>query len=94
MPIPAREALLVELARLDAILRALWPAVLTGDVPACRTALACLDRRAKYLGLDSPARLIVEADGVEVVPINNPDEAYAHSAQRRLWLAAVQARPR
>lgn len=60
IPLPAREALMVELARLDAIVAAIWPAVTAGDLKACKVMLQCLARRAAYLGLDQPSRTRVE----------------------------------
>lgn len=44
----------LELRRLDDMLRAIWPKVITGDLKAIDRVLAIQERRAKYLGLDSP----------------------------------------
>jgi transcriptional regulator with XRE-family HTH domain len=50
----------LDLARMDAMLEALWPAVASGDTKACAVALKVLERRARLLGLDKPARQEIE----------------------------------
>ena len=57
----------LELARLDRITIALWPRAGTGDPRAVTAMIRVMDRRAKLLGLDAPAR-------VEVV---RPDRPFA-----------------
>lgn len=52
----AEAVLSLELDRLDFMLRALWPKVMAGDPLAIDRAIKIQDRRAKYLGLDAPAR--------------------------------------
>lgn len=49
-----------ELDRLDRAQVALWPSVIAGDVKAINTLLKVMERRARYLGLDAPAKLQVE----------------------------------
>lgn len=56
---PVREALVLELARLDAVLGAVWHAAMDGDHRSARLVLMCLQRRAAFLGLDCPARSII-----------------------------------
>jgi hypothetical protein len=60
-------ALETELARLDALQLAVWPAALAGDTKAVDAALRVMDRRAKLLRLDQeppekPVTLLVRAD--------------------------------
>lgn len=47
-------------ARLDRMQRAVWPAAITGDIPAVNTVLKIMERRAKLFGLDAPVK--VETD--------------------------------
>ncbi len=49
----AGEALETELARLDAMLVGLWAAARRGNVAAVDRVLKIMERRSKYLGLDS-----------------------------------------
>src|SRR5262245_9869714 len=44
------------LARLEAPFAALWPQAQAGHVPSVNAAVSILDRQAKLLGLDAPAR--------------------------------------
>src|SRR5262245_6416294 len=44
------------LARLEALFAAVWPKVQDGHVPSVNAAVSILDRQAKLLGLDAPAR--------------------------------------
>ena len=57
---PADEVRQLELERLDAMLRALWPAAIQGKWLAVDRCLLIMDRRARLLGLDAPTRRIVE----------------------------------
>jgi hypothetical protein len=54
---PAEKVRAYELARLDRLLMAIWPAAIRGDLQAIRRALDIMERRAKYLGLDAPAKV-------------------------------------
>jgi hypothetical protein len=64
---PADEVRLLELARLDRLLLALWAAAVGPDVPLDQKlrvvdrVLAIMERRAAYQGLDAPARVDIEA---------------------------------
>jgi hypothetical protein len=49
----------LELSRLDAMQQAIWPRLMAGEPRAIEVALKLLDRRAKYLGLDSAIKLEV-----------------------------------
>jgi hypothetical protein len=57
----------LELARLDKLAAAIWPKANCGDVQAIDRLLKILERRAKYLGLDQPEKLTLEATGLEGV---------------------------
>lgn len=46
-----------ELARLDAIQTRMWERMEAGELKAAEIILKVLDRRAKYLGLDSPLKV-------------------------------------
>lgn len=46
-----------ELQRLDRLQRAHWSAAIEGNVGASKIVLACIDRRAKMLGLDAPVKV-------------------------------------
>ncbi len=52
----ADELRAMELARLDALLNAVWPAATDGDLPAVDRALKIGERRARLLGLDAPVK--------------------------------------
>lgn len=54
---PAEEVRTLEVARLDAMLLALWPQVKQGNQGAIEKALKVEERRAKLLGLDAPAKI-------------------------------------
>ncbi len=49
---PAEEVRALELARMDAIHAALWPAASTGHLPSIDRLLRVCERRARLLGLD------------------------------------------
>ncbi len=66
---PAREMVALECARLDELMVALWPQALAGDVQAVDRVLRIMERRARYLGLDAPART-EQSDGVLQVVFN------------------------
>lgn len=46
----------LELERLDMLITALEPMARVGDPSAVNSFLKCMERRAKYLGLDAPAK--------------------------------------
>jgi hypothetical protein len=48
--------LAVELERLDAMLRALWPAAAQGDFASIDRVIKIMDQRARFLGLYAPTR--------------------------------------
>jgi hypothetical protein len=82
---PAEQVRALELERLDQMLDAIWPTALTGSIPAQAQVLRLMERRAKYLGLDAPARVDVEQRirGVAAQLGLDPDAAVAE-AQRIL----------
>jgi hypothetical protein len=57
---PAEELRTLELERLDALLSALWPVALQGDQGAVDRVLRVMERRSKYLGLDTTERTDLE----------------------------------
>lgn len=82
---PAEQVRSLELERLDQMLDAVWPTALTGDIPAQQQVLRLMERRAKYLGLDAPARIDIE-QRIRFAAAElglDPDEAIAE-AQRIL----------
>lgn len=58
---PAEDVLKLELARIDELQTAFYPAAVGGDAVAFDKVMACMDRRGKLLGLDK-------------APINQGDE--------------------
>lgn len=44
----------LDLGRLDALLRGVWPAATSGDVQSVKAAVTILERRARMLGIDAP----------------------------------------
>jgi len=75
LALPLEEYRQLELDRLDAMQNALWPKVMDGDPRAIDTTLRLMDRRAKFLGLDAPARM-------EVLTIDAIDAAIADLGQQ------------
>jgi DNA-binding transcriptional MerR regulator len=78
---PADELRQLELARLDDMLQAIAPHVKAGNLTAIDRALKIQERRAKLVGLDTPAKLdLSNTDGtlkliVEYAnPKNNPTD--------------------
>lgn len=57
----AKELVQLELLRLDQLLQSMWPEALKGSTWHVDRCLAIADRRARYLGLDAPAKLEVTA---------------------------------
>jgi len=64
---PSDELRRLESERLDALLRALWPAAMDGKGYAVERCLQIMDRRAKMLGLDAPSRSSVTVVTEDVV---------------------------
>lgn len=60
------DLLTLELERLDAMLRGLWPAATTGDERAVSAALRIMQRRAKLLGLDDSGEPEITRDDLIV----------------------------
>jgi hypothetical protein len=53
MALEAAEVARMDLARLDEMLKALWPAVQRGDTKACSCAINVLARRGRILGYEA-----------------------------------------
>jgi AraC-like DNA-binding protein len=60
---PADELRKLEIARLDAMLEAVWPQVEKGDARSVEVALKIEERRARLLGLDAPSEVDVTSGG-------------------------------
>jgi hypothetical protein len=58
----AEDVRVIELTRLDALLAGLWEKAASGDPQAVDRALRIQERRAAYLGLDSPRLLKIELE--------------------------------
>ena len=74
---PAEAVRKAELARLDRLVMAHWPAALRGDHRATATVLQIMDRRARYLGLDAPQKIDLTASIREMAEREgiDPDQA-------------------
>lgn len=85
---PAHEVLEAELSRLDGMLSKLWPKVERGQVTAVDRVLKIMERRARYLGLDSPIKQVLtgDPDGAPVL-VASSDPGVARAAA----LAAIAA---
>lgn len=70
---PAAEVRQLELERLDALLLSLWKQARGGNLGAVDRVLRLMERRSKYLGLDSPARM--EVDQQVRYVLENVDDA-------------------
>ena len=84
----AEEARAVELARLDAMLKPLWPSAQRGNLKAIAAVLRLMERRAAYLGLDAPTR--TEHTGADGGPI----QVEATDARERLRARITELRDR
>ena len=83
---PAREVVDLELARLDALLVAVWPNAIRGDDKAIRRVLDIMERRSKYLGLDAPTKIdisgMVREEALRAGLTEDDAEAAVREAQR------------
>ena len=75
-----REALAVELSRLDALQSAVWADAMDGKVAAVQAALAIMDRRAKWLGFAEPETQTNVVSSTIVVPGNT--QAYIEALRQ------------
>ena len=86
---PAEAVRRVELARLDRLMRAHWSAAIEGDTKATAMVLQIMDRRARYLGLDSPQKIdltasireMAEREGIDVDQAVKDAEAIVRGAK-------------
>lgn len=62
-----RNLLITELERLDRLQSAVWEKAMEGDVKSISVALAVIDRRAKFLGLEEASSVNVTSNTI-VVP--------------------------
>ena len=72
---PAMEVLAEELDRLDKMLQGLWTEARRGNLQSIDRVLRIMERRARYLGLDAPDRVAVEATVRTTVEIATEIEA-------------------
>jgi hypothetical protein len=70
----AEDYLEVELGRLDAMLKPLWPRVMRGALKEQAAVLRLMERRAALLGLDAPARVRQEVTGKDGAAIQHEVE--------------------
>ena len=75
----AEDVLAIELERLDTMLIGILPAARKGNQGAIDRVLRIMDRRAKYLGLDAPAKQDITSSGepikmIEVIKHYPADE--------------------
>jgi DNA-binding transcriptional MerR regulator len=63
---PADELRTLELSRLDDMLKAIAPHVAAGNLTAIDRALKIMERRAKLIGLDAPAKHDVTTGGEKI----------------------------
>lgn len=52
--------------RLDALLRAVWPAAMAGNLDAVDKAVKIADRAAKLYGLDAPQHISMSTTGADI----------------------------
>ena len=75
----AEDIVKIELERLDIMLVGAWPNATTGDVTAIDRVLKIMERRARLLGLDAPAKVAPTTPDGE-----NPYEAMSAEELRAL----------
>ena len=75
----AQEAVDLDLARLDELLASNWELAMSGDPRAGDMVLKVMDRKAKYLGLDAPAKLAGPDGGAIPIgaTVKAADESFA-----------------
>ena len=78
---PALDILAEELDRLDKMLQGLWSEARRGNYQSIDRVLRIMERRARYLGLDAPDRVAVEATVRTTVEIASEIEAIARAIQ-------------
>ena len=91
----AEEVMAVELERCDRLLESFWPEAMKGDPVAGAMVLKVLDRRAKYLGLDSAVRVEQQTTIVDHASVRTAlNDKIAALAVRLTAGASVQPEPR
>jgi len=70
---PAKEVRKLELERLDNILTSIWGQIAKGHLGAIDRALKIMERRARYLGLDTPLKQEHFLDGNITIQIVTPE---------------------
>lgn len=80
---PAERLRDLEVARMDVMLKSLWPDVLAGKARSVEVAIKVLERRAKLLGLDAPLKFNVEqiiTETAERHGLNADEQAELHES--------------
>lgn len=73
---PGEAVIKMELDRLDALMSAVWPAAMKGDLNALDRVLRIMERRARYLNLDSPFRKeLLETEAERLAVLHGLDKA-------------------
>ncbi len=83
---PADDVRKLELERLDRLTLALWSRAQQGETEAIDRVLKLMDRRAKLLGLDAPAKSeseVRQTGGISTVILNPPPAHAAEGADDR-----------
>lgn len=81
-----------EVARLDALQAALWPAAMAGNLEAAQQVAFIIDKRARLLGLYPLGKHKAEKP-LEPVTVIVP-EGWTYNAARRAWDVTPEARRR
>jgi hypothetical protein len=71
---PAKQVRKLELERLDAILTSIWGQIAKGHLGAIDRAIKIMERRARYLGLDTPLKQEHFLDGNINIEITTPEK--------------------
>jgi hypothetical protein len=75
----------VEIDRLDALHRAVWPDAMEGKLGAIDRCLAISKRRAELLGLDAPSKhQVTGKDGEPIAPLKVTDDQLRRMAEEIL----------
>jgi len=91
----AEEVLALELERCDVLTKALAPAAEAGDVASILATVRVMDRRAKYLGLDAPAKVEQQTTIIDHAAVRTSlNDRIAALAERLAAGAARESEPR
>lgn len=87
----AKDVLTMELARLDDLLKGVYTLAEIGNQGAIDRVLRIMERRASYLGIDAPTKIVIEG-GVPIELINNAIRAMLDSERdpSKMFEAIIQ----